>query len=341
MRTPRLVGWTLVLAGLVCAPAAAQEQIATPPTPAAPAPNAVAATVNGQPISEIAVQRGLKRVPPDRRAEARGDILDYLIENVLIDQYLLQYKVEAPKEEIEARLNQLREEVKKQGGTFEKLLQEMTLTEEELRAQIAADLRWDRYVNGQASDKVLQELFAKNPEMFDGTMVQARHVLLTPPPGDAQAAQQAQTQLLQLKQRVEQQVATELAKLPADADNLTRERARCRVTEEAFSAVAREKSMCPSKDRGGDLGWFPRAGSMVEPFAKAAFALKPHEMSAPVATRFGYHLILVTDRRPGKETKFDEIKDIAREVYADQLRDVFVTNLRPKAKIVITPLAKP
>ena len=89
------------------------------------------------------------------------------------------------------------------------------------------------------------------------------------------------------------------------------------------------------------MGWFPRAGSMVEPFAKAAFATKPGSMSDVVTTQFGYHLILVTDRREGLPTKFEEVKDVARDICADRLREQLVAKLRPTAKIVLTPQAKP
>src|SRR5207245_114467 len=131
----------------------------------------------------------------------------YLIDNALIDQYLIQYKVEVTKAEVEARINQIREELKKQNGTLEKMMQDVMLTEDELRTQITADLRWDKYALGQCTDKALRELYDKSPEMFDGTMVRARHILLTPAPGDTQAAQQMPAQLLQLKKQVEDEVA--------------------------------------------------------------------------------------------------------------------------------------
>ena len=53
---------------------------------------------------------------------------------------------------------------------------------------------------------------------------------------------------------------------------------------------------------------FQGVGFMVEPFSRPAFALKPFEMSAPVKTQFGYHLILVTDRKPGRDVKFEEVE---------------------------------
>ena len=74
-------------------------------------------------------------------------------------------------------------------------------------------------------------------------------------------------------------------------------------------------------------------------FAQAAFALKPYEMSDVVTTRFGSHLILATDRRQGKETKFEDVKDVVKELYGDRLREALVGQLRPTAKIDITPPA--
>src|SRR5206468_2701349 len=70
---------------VVCCLAVAARAAAQPP---AAAPAGTAATVNGQPITEVAVQRGLKRVPPAEHAKARPEIINYLVDNLHIDQHL-------------------------------------------------------------------------------------------------------------------------------------------------------------------------------------------------------------------------------------------------------------
>jgi parvulin-like peptidyl-prolyl isomerase len=295
----------------------------------------VAATVNGQPIPEAMVQRSLERILPDRRAEARPELLNFLIDTMVIDQYLRQLNVTVEKKEVDKKLDDMRAELKKQNKDFAKVLQELKITEAELSEHITADLRWDKYTTTQATDKALRELFEANKEMFDGTMVRARHILLTPVPG---AAENAQAQLLGFKKEIEKKVEDGMAKVPATADNLTREKARNNLMDEAFAAMAREKSSCPSKNQGGDVNWFQRAGFMVEPFAKTAFALKPFQISDVVKTQFGYHLIMVTDRKPGREVKFEDVKDEVKEVYCDRLRETLAAQVRAKSKIDITPV---
>lgn len=337
---------TLAVGWLAC-PAGAQQKQPTPlpppaaaPIPAAPhlPPNAAAATVNGQPILESAVQRGLRRVPPQRQAEARPEILNYLIENALIDQYLLQMRIAVEAKDVDKRIADMKAEIVKQKMEYAKVLTDMALTEAELRQHITADLRWDKYAEAQATDKALRELFTANKDMFDGSMVRVRHILLTPDFKDPKKMQEAQAQLAAIKTKIEATVAAGLAKLPPSADPLTRNAARVKLIDDAFAVEAKEKSACPSKLQGGDVGWFDRAGVMVEPFAKAAFALKKYEMSGVVQTQFGFHLMLLLDRRPGKDVKFEDAKTDVKEVYCDRLREALVAQLRQRATVTVTPV---
>lgn len=64
----------------------------------------------------------------------------------------------------------------------------------------------------------------------------------------------------------------------------------------SFEDAARKFSKCPSGKNGGDLGWFGR-GQMVKEFEDAAFSLQKGEISKPVKTQFGWHLIRCDDQR--------------------------------------------
>ena len=335
MRALQRPWWAVVGLTLSCLPGFAQNAPPPAPTQAAPAADAVAATVNGQPIPESAVQRGLKRVPPEKHAEARPKILNYLIDQVLLDQYLQQMNIAVDPKEIDKRIEELKQEQQKRSLDFNKMLAELKMTEAELRDILANEMRWEKFAEERANDKTLKELFDAQKYLFDGSTVHARHILLSPAGDDARSGEQAAAQLQAVKQQVEKQVADELAKLPPGTDNLTREKKRQSVLEEAFAAQAKEKSACPSKAQGGDVGSFQGVGFMVQPFSRAAFALKPYEMSDVVKTPFGYHLILVTERKPGHDVKFEEAKEMVKEQYCTMLHDAISSQAREKSKIVI------
>lgn len=93
---------------------------------------------------------------------------------------------------------------------------------------------------------------------------------------------------------------------------------------ERFEDVAAEVSQDPgTKEQGGDLGWFPR-GIMVTEFEEAAFALQPGQLSRPVQTQFGYHVIRVDERaasRPVESGQLEQLKQNALNKWLEQQKN--------------------
>jgi peptidyl-prolyl cis-trans isomerase C len=80
----------------------------------------------------------------------------------------------------------------------------------------------------------------------------------------------------------------------------------------SFEEAAQQYSSCPSKTAGGDLGQFGR-GQMVKEFEDAAFAMKKGEISDPVKTQFGYHIIKLIDHVPARDSELEEVKEDIRK----------------------------
>lgn len=106
---------------------------------------------------------------------------------------------------------------------------------------------------------------------------------------------------------------------------------------EDFAALAKELSIGPSAEAGGDLGWFPR-GAMVPPFEDASFALDKGDVSdAPVQTQFGWHVIKAEDRRTVPPPALDAVREELINALAPDVVDEIVAGLREKA--IITRLS--
>jgi peptidyl-prolyl cis-trans isomerase C len=103
---------------------------------------------------------------------------------------------------------------------------------------------------------------------------------------------------------------------------------------EKFEDLAKKYSLDGSKDYGGDLGYFT-APEMVAEFSKAAFALKVGEISAPVKTDFGWHVIKVEDRKMGAVQPFDQVKSAIRNVLLRKKVQETMDELRKTAKVEV------
>ena len=100
-----------------------------------------------------------------------------------------------------------------------------------------------------------------------------------------------------------------------------------------FAAIAKEKSKDPgSKDQGGDLGYFSKE-QMVPEFAEAAFKLDKGQISEPVKSQFGWHVIRVDDKRTKQPPTFDQVKDQIETFVQRKAQAELIQKLRADAKI--------
>jgi peptidyl-prolyl cis-trans isomerase C len=100
---------------------------------------------------------------------------------------------------------------------------------------------------------------------------------------------------------------------------------------EDFAKVATELSKDPAGE-GGDLGWFTK-DRMVPEFADAAFKLQPGQVSDPVQSQFGWHIIKVEERRMRTFPPFDQVKDQAARYVGQKAQSELIAALRQGVKI--------
>ncbi len=120
--------------------------------------------------------------------------------------------------------------------------------------------------------------------------------------------------------------------LVANEDDAKKAAARVKGGED-FAKVAGELSTDPgSKTDGGDLGFFTK-DRMVEPFAEAAFKMEPGQVSDPVQSQFGWHVIRVEEKRAKPVPSFEEMKDQVNAYLERKAQQDLILGLRKDAKI--------
>lgn len=171
-------------------------------------------------------------------------------------------------------------------------------TEPEIKVRYL-DLRPDDFAaRVTVTEEDIREYYESNPEKFENPKtVHARHILIKVDP-DAKPEE-----VERARQRAE------------DVLKLARE-------GKDFAALARQYSEGPTKAKGGDLGTFRRE-AMVKPFADKAFSMKAGEISEPVRTRFGWHIIKVEKVNPAKTLSLDEAReDIQKTLKAERAKNL-------------------
>ena len=99
-----------------------------------------------------------------------------------------------------------------------------------------------------------------------------------------------------------------------------------------FAAIAKQKSKDPGAANGGDLGYFTQ-DQMVPEFAQAAFKLEPGQLSDPVKTQFGWHVIKVEEKRDRPIPEFDKVRDQLESFLARRTQADLINKLRAQANI--------
>ncbi len=281
----------------------------------------VLATVNGAPITRADLYEYLNNfgITPGQVSDA--DMyrvgIETLANSELANQYLASKKVPVPEKDIDAEFANLAEQLKKDGRDVNVVLASYGLTVAKVREEMKLRLTWRKYIEAVATEPVLMKYMDDHKDIFSRSQVKASHIVLRVDPTAPEATKaEVRKKLAAIKAEVESGKITF-----ADAAN--------KYSEDEGNKVS---------PNGGDLGYFTRRGQFNEQFTKAAFALKPSTISAPVETPFGYHLIQVVDRKPGTPVDFKQNQLLIRDEYAVDLQERIVAEMRKTAKIDVKPM---
>lgn len=263
-------------------------------------PRDILAKVNGTPISRGEVDRALKvllaqnpsRQPltAEQTKQAQEAVLNQLITAELLYQAGAKKEIKDLDKQVETKITQGKSKFPST-AEFEKALSANGMTEKDLTDITRKDIVITTLVETQIIAKIsvpeaeIKKFYDENKDKYfkQEAGVRASHILISVDP----------------KAKPEEKKA---AKEKAEA---IRKRI---LAGEDFATLAKSESGCPSGKQGGDLGFFSH-GQMVDSFEKAAFALKPGELSDVVETQFGYHIIKVTDKKDAGTVPYDEVKD--------------------------------
>lgn len=305
------------------APSAAEA-----PAPATELPDPVA-VVEGEKISRADLEKafnsalGASGMNPDELDPAQKmagyrEILDQLIVDKLVARKASS--VEIKDADLEKEISQVKGQFPNEDA-FKAAMQKEGETETSFRENVKRMLQQRQWMEQKVGDKAevpaadVQKFYEQNKKEFEHPeLVRASHILiLTPENADDKTV-------------AEKKKAAEAALV------------RVTKKKEDFTAVAKEVSEEPgAKQSGGDLSFFPK-DRMVPEFANAAFGMDKGEISKePVRTKFGWHIIKVTDKKPAGTMPFDEVKQqvtsyLKGAKQRDAIRSV-IDSLRAEAKV--------
>ncbi|MDY0165489.1 MAG: peptidylprolyl isomerase [Thermoguttaceae bacterium] len=261
--------------------------------------DSVLATVGGEPIHarevDALLEAARRRHEVDAAAvpELRRRLLQELIARRLALAYAQRTGTGAGREPIDEAVGALRAQLQRAGTTLEAHLAERGQTPADLRRELAWSLTWRKYLEQYLTDERLKAHFQSHRRSFDGTEIEVSQILLRLREQSAEARNEAVEKARGIREQVLGGIMT-------------------------FAEAARRHSQAPSAQDGGRLGWIGRRGPMTEPFTAAAFALSEGEISPPVVTGHGVHLIRCDAVRPGNRT-WTEVREELSAALAREL----------------------
>jgi parvulin-like peptidyl-prolyl isomerase len=321
-------GGSLALAVAMACTAAAQDDKPAAKADTTELPDPVA-VVEGEKISRSDLQDTFNSAlaasginPDDLTTEQKmagyREILDELIIDKLISRKASS--VEVPDADIEAEVTRVKGQFPDE-ATFNAEMAKAGETDTSFRETVKKMMQQQKWMEEQIGDQAkvgeedIKKFYDENKKEFEHPeLVRASHILIRVP-------EDASDEVVAEKKKA------------ADA-------ALARVTEkkEDFTVVAKEVSEEPgAKESGGDLNFFPK-DRMVPEFADAAFAMKKGDISKePVRTKFGWHIINVTDRKDAGSMPYDEVKvQVGSYLEGSKRRDVvrgIIESIRAEAKV--------
>ncbi len=277
----------------------------------------VVVTVNGEKIFRKELDMRLsvfKRMNQEITRSTQLLIVDQITRNVLLRQFIDKQDIEVGNEEIEDELEKVKYFFKSNPNTPEKALEELLKSQgsnvDALKEKIKSTIALSKYLRKEDSEDEKRKYFDENKSSFNGEQVKVSHILI-----DTRGIK-TKEELEKARQRIEN--------IKKEIDGGV-----------DIAELAKKHSDCPSSEKGGDIGFFERRGSIVEPFAKVAFSMKVGEISEPVKTQFGYHIIKVTDKKEGKNVNYEDVKEKVDFVFTEIKKGNLINRLVEKAKIEV------
>lgn len=255
------------------------------------------------------------RIPADRLARIEHNILQRLIEKELIQQAIKKQKIEVKDGEVEATFKEYKKRFRSE-DQFKNYLKHGRVTVASIKDRLKSKRALEKLIESKGNLEITEEkakqFYDKNQRFYlEKAGVKASHILVKVPKKATPQQEQAAMAKIKLIQK----------ELKKGAD---------------FASVAKKMSEGPSKTRGGDLGFFGK-GQMVKPFQEAAFKMKVGNVSGPVRTRFGYHIIKVTGKRDERKKPFKEVKEQIKKSLKNkqffQERRKLIQGLKTSAKV--------